>query len=64
MVVTTLPPGFCARVTSFHSGNGARSGSVPDRMPSSACSRNVVPYTWEAKPVTGAYNGPFLYVRS
>ncbi|CAM5321660.1 hypothetical protein SVIOM74S_02532 [Streptomyces violarus] len=56
--MTTSPPEFRARVKSLHSGNGASLGSVPDRTPSSAFSRSVVPYNWEAKPVTGAYNGP------
>ncbi len=57
-VVTTCPPALRARVKSFHSGNGASIGSAPDSTPSSACSRSVVPYGWEAKPVTGAYIGP------
>lgn len=64
-VVTTWPPGLRSRTaTPFHSGNGVSSGFVPDRTPSSVCSSRVVPYTCEAKPVTGAYIGPFVYVRS
>ncbi|MGX1404992.1 hypothetical protein RKD40_002605 [Streptomyces ambofaciens] len=59
IVVTTSPPGLWAPVTSFHSGSGASIGSAPDSSPSSACSRSVVPYACEAKPVTGAYIGPF-----
>ncbi|CAM5375685.1 hypothetical protein STANM337S_01661 [Streptomyces tanashiensis] len=35
-------------------------GSVPARISSSACSTIVVPYVWEAYPVSGAYNGPCL----
>ena len=58
MVVTTEPPALRSRVMSFHSGRKESSGSLPSRTESSACSRNVVPYTCEAKPVTGAYNGP------
>ncbi|CAM5328070.1 hypothetical protein SALBM311S_06127 [Streptomyces alboniger] len=63
-VVTTSPPGFRARVTSFHSGNGDSIGSAPDRTPSCVCSRRLVPYSCEAKPVTGANIGPSVYVRS
>lgn len=63
-VVTTSPPKGRERVRSFHSGNPDSIGSVPDRTSSSECSRKVVPYSCEAKPVTGAYNGPSSYVRS
>ncbi|GDY62823.1 hypothetical protein SAV14893_022160 [Streptomyces avermitilis] len=63
-VVTTLPPGFRSRETPFHKGSSDSIGSVPARMPSAAFSRPVVPYTCEAKPVTGAYRGPSWYVRS
>lgn len=63
-VVTTLPPRPWARVRPFTRGNGESIGSVPDSTASPLCSRSVVPYTWEAKPVTGAYNGPSVYVRS
>ncbi|CAM5583816.1 hypothetical protein SFUMM280S_00710 [Streptomyces fumanus] len=58
IVVTTSPPGLGAPVTSCHSGSGASSGSAPDSTPSAACSSSVVPYSCEAKPVTGAYSGP------
>ncbi len=63
-VVATSPLGYRSRAEPFHRGKGESSGSVPDRTPSSECSRRVVPYTWEAKPVTGAYIGPLVYVRS
>ena len=43
MVVATLPPGCCARVSLFQSGKGASIESVPDRTPSSALSIRVVP---------------------
>src|SRR5690606_18514607 len=64
IVVSTCPPALRERVKSFHSGSGASAGSVPERIPSSACSSSVVPYSCEAQPVTGAYNGPSSYVRS
>ena len=37
---------------------------MPARTGSSAFSTSVVPYVCEAYPVTVAYSGPFLYVRS
>ncbi len=63
-VVATSPPAFWERVKSFHSGNGDSIGSAPDSTESSECSRRAVPYSCEAYPVTGAYNGPSSYVRS
>ncbi len=64
IVVSTWPPGLRDRVNSFHIGRGASSGAAPDSSPSSVRSSSVVPYSCEAKPVTGAYNGPSWYVRS
>lgn len=64
MVVSTSPPALRERVNSFHSGSGCSTGAAPDSTASSVASSSVVPYSCEAKPVTGAYNGPSLYVRS
>lgn len=59
-MVSTSPPALLERVNSFHSGSGCSTGAAPDSTASSVASSSVVPYSCEAKPVTGAYNGPSL----
>lgn len=63
-MVAAFPPAGRPRARSYQSGKAESPGSVPERIASSARSRRLVPYVCEENPVTGAYSGPFAYVRS